>query len=133
MTPRLILLFLLPPRFPFASILFFLSVPDLGLFFSFFFVLLLLLEEGWRSEAGPLLLLPLGGEGRVGVGRPRGVALALAERAVTVRLLPVVGVITWKMQANLRRVHFRGFEMRTRTKIRENTNEISGTKYREGT
>ncbi len=66
---------------------------NLGFFFLLIF--LLFLEEGWCSEAGALLLLLLLGTGHLGVGGLGGVALALGEGSVAVRLLAVVGVVTY--------------------------------------
>lgn len=57
-------------------------------------VLFLLLEERGRPKSGTLLLLFLGRERGIGISGPRGVALALGKRVISVRLITVVGSIT---------------------------------------
>ena len=56
-------------------------------------IFLLLLEEGRGSQPGTLLLLLLLGRSHLGVGGLRGVALALGEGSIPVRLFPVVRVV----------------------------------------
>lgn len=76
---------------------------NLSLLFFFLLVLLLFLQKRGRPEAGLLLLLlPRGGQFRV--GSLRGVALALGKCAISICLLTIEGMITWKRYPNSEKV-----------------------------